>query len=58
MTRVGKDLEVTGTLGVLTRAAPRRLLNLREAFDRLERTNFNYQKELLDQLLTEISGEL
>lgn len=54
----GQGLEVTGTLGVLTRAAQRRLLDLREAFDRLKRTNFHYQKELLDQLLSEISGEV
>lgn len=42
---------VTGTLGVLTLAADRRLINLAEAFDRLKQTNFRYRQEILDELL-------
>ena len=42
---------VTGTLGVLTLAADRRLINLPEAFDRLKQTNFRYRQEILDELL-------
>ena len=52
-----KGLEVTGTLGVLIRAAQRQLLDLREAFERLKRTNFRYRHEVMDQLLKEIFGE-
>jgi predicted nucleic acid-binding protein len=49
-----KGLEVTGTLGVLGRAAQRHLLDLREAFDRLKRTNFRYRQEVMDEFLAGI----
>jgi predicted nucleic acid-binding protein len=52
----GKGLEVAGTLGVLSRAAQRHLLNLADAFERVKRTNFRFRQEIMDQLLNEISG--
>ena len=48
---MSKGLDVTGTLGILQRAARRGLLNLADAFDRLKRTNFRYQQEIMDKLL-------
>jgi predicted nucleic acid-binding protein len=48
---MNKGLDVTGTLGILQRAARRDLLNLADAFDRLKRTNFRYQQEIMDKLL-------
>ena len=42
---------VTGTLGVLSLAAERRLIKLAEAFERLKRTNFRYRQEILNHLL-------
>ena len=53
----GRGLNVTGTLGVLSRAAQRRLLNLAEAFDRLKRTNFRFRQEIMDEFLREDSGQ-
>lgn len=50
-----KGLEVTGTLGVLSRAAQRNLLNLADAFDRVKRTNFRFRQEIMDKFLDEIS---
>lgn len=52
-----KGFTVTGTLGVLSLAAERGLLNLAEAFDRLKRTNFRYRREIMDQLLGRTSRE-
>jgi len=46
-----KGLAVTGTLGVLSRAADRQLLNLREAFERIKHTNFRYRQEIMDEFL-------
>jgi len=54
---VDSGLGVTGTLGILQRAARRGLLNLADAFDRLKRTNFRYRQEIMDKLLNEISGQ-
>ena len=51
---ISKGLDVTGTLGILQRAAKRGLLNLGDAFDRLKRTNFRYQQEIMDKLLNQI----
>jgi predicted nucleic acid-binding protein len=48
-----KGFRVSGTLGVLAMAAAHGLLNLVEAFDRIKRTNFHYQQELMDQFLKE-----
>jgi predicted nucleic acid-binding protein len=46
-----KGFEITGTLGVLTRAAQRGLLDLADALALLKRTNFHYRQELLDDIL-------
>jgi len=54
---IDSGLDVTGTLGILQRAARRGLLNLADAFDRLKRTNFRYRQETMDKLLNEISGQ-
>ena len=51
-----KGFEVTGTLGVLDLAATRGLVNLRDALDRLTRTNFLYRPELIAALLTKHRG--
>jgi predicted nucleic acid-binding protein len=42
---------VTGTLGVLDRAAQHRLIDLADAFNRLKATSFRYRSEMLDALL-------
>jgi predicted nucleic acid-binding protein len=49
---LAKGFEATGTLGVLDLAATRGLVNLREALDRLTRSNFRYRPELIAALLT------
>jgi predicted nucleic acid-binding protein len=46
-----KGFQITGTLGLLTRAAQRGLLDLRDALARLKRTNFHYRQELFDNIL-------
>lgn len=51
-----RGLEVTGTLGVLSRAAQRHLLNLAEAFDRLKHTNSRFRQEMMDRFLDEQGG--
>ncbi len=52
----GKGLEVTGTLGLVSRAGQRQLLNLADAFERIKRTNFHYRQDVMDQFLAEIFG--
>lgn len=52
-----KGLTVAGTLGVLGLAAHHGLIDLAESFDRLKRTNFRYQQEIMDRLLDEVSGK-
>ena len=47
-----RGFEVTETLGVLDLAATRGLVDLRDALDRLTRTNFRYRPELIAVLLT------
>jgi predicted nucleic acid-binding protein len=49
--------KVAGTLTILAMAAQHRLLNLADAFDRIKRTNFHYQQELMDQFINEISDQ-
>ena len=49
----GKGLEVTGTLGILSRAAERQLVDLADAFDRVKRTNFRFPQEIMDRFLME-----
>lgn len=50
---IENGLEVSGTLGVLQRAARKGLLNLAEAFDSLKKTNFRYRQEIMNGLLDE-----
>ena len=52
----GKGLVVTGTLGVLSLAGQRHLLDLADAFDRVKKTNFRFRREIMDKFLKEISG--
>jgi hypothetical protein len=33
------------------------LLDLREAFDRVKRTNFRYRQEVMDEFLAQIEGK-
>jgi predicted nucleic acid-binding protein len=51
-----KGFRVAGTLGILSMAAEHRLINLAEAFERIKRTSFHYQQEIMDQFLAENSG--
>ncbi len=48
-----RGLVVTGTLGVLTRAADRGMIDLPAAFAALQATNFHVRQVLLDRLLAE-----
>jgi predicted nucleic acid-binding protein len=50
---INKGFEVTGTLGILTLAARRRLVDLADCFSRLKRTNFRYRQEIMNELLGE-----
>jgi predicted nucleic acid-binding protein len=52
-----KGLLVTGTMGLLTRAAKRGMLDLAEAFDRLKGTNFRYRQDIMDALLADAESE-
>ena len=52
-----KGLLVTGTMGLLTRAAKRGMLDLADAFDRLKRTNFRYRQDMMDALLADADSE-
>jgi len=46
-----RQLPFTGTLGVLSAAAERGLLDLRSAVDRLRQTNFHIAPDILDRLI-------
>lgn len=48
-----RGLEVTGTLGVLDLASRTGLVQLRDAFGRLQQTNFRYPPSLMEALLKE-----
>jgi predicted nucleic acid-binding protein len=50
-----KGFRVAGTLGILSMAAERGLVNLAEAFERIKQTSFYYQQEIMDQLLADAS---
>lgn len=52
-----KGLAVTGTLGLLSLAARRGLVDLADSFARLKRTNFRYRREIMDELLAQQAGE-
>lgn len=49
----GKRFRVIGTLRVLQLASKRGILELKDAFDRIKRTNFRYRQSLMDDLLNE-----
>jgi predicted nucleic acid-binding protein len=51
-----RGLAVTGTLGVLDLASRAKLLRLRDAFERLQKTNFRYPPSLMELLLEEESA--
>jgi len=46
-----RHIRVTGTIGVLRAAAKSGLLDLRDALERLRRTNFRIEKDFLDRLI-------
>lgn len=48
-----KGLEVIGTLGLLSRAARRGLVDRADALQRLKRTNFRCRQDVMDQFLTD-----
>ena len=50
-----KGLTVTGTMGLLARAANHGLLDLAGAFASLKRTNFRNRQDIMDALLDQIS---
>ncbi len=52
-----RGLEAFGTLGLLQRAARRRLVDLPGALARLVATNFHIRQELLDALLAEFGAD-
>jgi len=47
-----RGVETLGTIGILARAARHGCVDLAEMFDRLKTTNFRYQPDMLDMLLT------
>jgi predicted nucleic acid-binding protein len=48
---MSKGFDVTGTLGILDRAARRGLIDLADCVQRLKGTNFRYSPEILSRLL-------
>jgi predicted nucleic acid-binding protein len=50
-------LEVTGTLGVLSRAGQLGIIDLAQAFERIKQTSFRYPQEIMDQFLGENFGK-
>lgn len=50
-----KGFRVAGTLGILSMAAVRGLVDLPEAFERIKQTSFHYRQETMDQLLDDAS---
>jgi predicted nucleic acid-binding protein len=53
----GKGIEVTGTLGVLSLAGKRGLVNLAEAFDRIKQTSFRFPTDVMQKFLDDSTGE-
>lgn len=43
-----RGIHITGTIGVIEQAADRNLLDLKETFDRIKKTDFWISPELLD----------
>ena len=52
----GKGLTTTGTIGILDLAAKRKLIDLRDAVERLGQTNFRYRKDIIERLLAQSEG--
>ena len=48
-----KGLEITGTLGILVRAAGLNLVSLADSFARLRQTTFHCSEALMDALLAD-----
>ncbi len=48
-----RQIHYVGTVGVLQLAATKRLVNFKDALDRLRKTNFRISQELLDRILAE-----
>jgi predicted nucleic acid-binding protein len=48
---VDRKLSITGTIGVLDEAAKLRLINLADALNRLQQTNFRISRRLIQALL-------
>lgn len=53
----GRGLAITGTIGLLERAADQQLLDLAEAFERVKRTDFWVNPRLLDKRLQLFTDE-
>ena len=51
----GAEVFGAGTLGILSMAAERSLVDLAEAFERIKQTSFHYRQETMDQLLADAS---
>jgi predicted nucleic acid-binding protein len=47
-----------GTLGILRLSARRGLFDIAETVAKLKRTNFRYRPEMMDDLLSEFSGDV
>ena len=52
-----RGLDVIGTVGVLDRAATRRLIDIADAVARLRATNFRIRPALLEALLADHRGD-
>jgi predicted nucleic acid-binding protein len=52
-----RGLRITGTIGVLSEARARRLIDLASAIDRLRATNFRYPPALLKALLDRFDAQ-
>ncbi len=53
---VHRNLKITGTVGILERAAHRGLVDLQQAYERIKNTNFWINAALLDQSLKQFES--
>src|SRR5262249_23493774 len=53
-----KSIRITGTIGVLDRAARQGLINLDDAFQRIRQTNFRVSSQLLEETLKDYQASL
>jgi predicted nucleic acid-binding protein len=51
-----KGFRVTGTLGILAMASTHGLFDLAESFDRIKRTSFHCQQDVMDKFLADPMG--